>query len=50
MRNSDLYRSPNITRIMKCKRLKWVGHVAEIGEKRNVESIFMGKPLGKCPL
>jgi hypothetical protein len=32
----DLYSSPNIIRIIKSRRMRWVGHVARMGEKRNV--------------
>ena len=28
----SLYRSPNIVRIFKSRRLRWVGHIAKIGE------------------
>jgi hypothetical protein len=31
----DLYNSPSIIRIIKPKSLRWVGHVARMGEKRN---------------
>jgi hypothetical protein len=31
----DLYSLPNIIRIIKSRRLRWAGHVAGIGEKRN---------------
>jgi hypothetical protein len=31
----DLYSSPNIIRIIKSRRMRWVGHVARMGEKRN---------------
>jgi hypothetical protein len=30
--------------------LKWAGHVARIGEERNVHKVLMGKPEGKRPL
>jgi hypothetical protein len=30
--------------------MRWAGHVALIGEKRNAYRIFMGKPEGKRPL
>jgi hypothetical protein len=46
----DLYSSPSIIRIMKSRRMRWVGHVARIGEKRNVYRLLMGKPEGKRPL
>jgi hypothetical protein len=31
----NLYYSPNITRMIKSKRMTWAGHVTRIGEKRN---------------
>jgi hypothetical protein len=30
--------------------MRWAGHVARIGEKRNVYRILVGKPEGKRPL
>jgi hypothetical protein len=32
----DLYSSPSTIRIIKSRRMRWVGHVARMGEKRNV--------------
>jgi hypothetical protein len=32
----DLYSSPSIIRIIKSRRMRWAGHVARMGEKRNV--------------
>jgi hypothetical protein len=34
----------------KSKRMKWAGHVARIGPKRNVYRILVGKPEGKRPI
>jgi hypothetical protein len=31
----DLYSSPSIIRIIKSRRMRWAGHVAQMGEKRN---------------
>jgi hypothetical protein len=31
----DLCSSPSIIRIIKPRRMKWAGHVARLGEKRN---------------
>jgi hypothetical protein len=31
----DLYSSPSIIRIIKSRRIRWTGHVARMGEKRN---------------
>jgi hypothetical protein len=30
--------------------MRWAGHVAQIGEKRNAYKILVGKPEGKRPL
>jgi hypothetical protein len=45
-----LYSSPNIIRQIKSRRMKWVGHVARMGEERNVYKVLVGKPEGKRPL
>jgi hypothetical protein len=43
-----LYSFPSIIRIIKSRRRRrWPGHVAGMGEKRN---ILVGKPEGKRPL
>jgi hypothetical protein len=39
----DLYSSPSIIRIIKSRRMRWVGHVARMG-RRNAYGILMGKP------
>jgi hypothetical protein len=31
---NDLYSSPSIIRIIKARRMKWVGHVARMGDER----------------
>jgi hypothetical protein len=46
----DLYSSASIIRIIKSKRMRWAGHVARMGEKRNVYRLLVGKPEGKRPL
>jgi hypothetical protein len=46
----DLYSSPSIIRIMKSRRMRWVGHVARVGEKRNAYRLLVGKPEGRRPL
>jgi len=35
---------------MKVRRMRWVRHVAHMGEMRNVYKILVGKPKGKRPL
>jgi hypothetical protein len=37
-------------RIIKSRRMRWAGHVARMGEKRNAYTILVGKPEGKRPL
>jgi hypothetical protein len=46
----SLYSSPNIVRVIKSRRLRWVGHVACMGEGRGVYRVLVGKPEGKRPL
>ena len=46
----SLYRSPNIIREIKSRRLRWAGHVARMEEGRNALKILTGKPTGKRPL
>jgi hypothetical protein len=36
--------------MIKTRRMRWAGHVAQIDEKRNAYSVFEGKPEGKRPL
>jgi hypothetical protein len=43
----DLYSSPSIIRIIKSRRMRWVGHVAPIRKKRNAYRLLVGKPEGK---
>ena len=47
---NDLYSSPNIVRVIKSRRMRWVGHVARMGESRGVYRVLVGKPEGKRPL
>jgi hypothetical protein len=42
-----LYSSPYIARQIKSRRMRWAGHVACMGEERNVYKVLMGKPEGK---
>jgi hypothetical protein len=43
----NLYSSPSKIRIIKSMRMRWAGHVARMGEKRNVYRLLVGKPEGK---
>ena len=41
-----MYRSPNIVRVIKSRRLRWVRHVARMEEGRSAFKILTGKPTG----
>ena len=47
---SDLYSLPNIVRVVKSRRMRWVGHVARMGEGRIMHRVLAGKTEGKRPL
>jgi hypothetical protein len=40
----NLYSSPDIIRRIKSRRMRWAGHVACMGEKRNAYRVLVGKP------
>ena len=46
----SLYRSPNIFRVIKSRRLRWVGHVARMKEGKSASKILTGTIKGKMPL
>jgi hypothetical protein len=43
----DLYSVPSIIRIIKSRMMRWVGHVARIGEKRYAYMYMYMKARGK---
>ena len=45
-----MYRSPNIVRMLQCRRLRWAGYVDRIEEGRSSFRILAGKPTGKRSL
>jgi hypothetical protein len=45
-----LYSSPSIVRVIKARRMRWVGHVACMGEVRGAYKILVGRPEGRRPL
>jgi hypothetical protein len=42
--------SGDIIRQIKSRRMRWAGHVACMGERRNVYRVLVGKHEGKRPL
>jgi hypothetical protein len=46
----NLYSSSDIIRQIKSWTMRWAGHVARMGDGRNVYSVLMGKPEGKGQL
>jgi hypothetical protein len=45
----NLYFSPSIIRMIKSRRMRWVGYVAQMG-RGGTYILLMGKPEGKRPL
>jgi hypothetical protein len=45
----SLYSPPNIVRVIKSRRMRWAGHVARMGEGRDVCRVLVERPEGKRP-
>jgi hypothetical protein len=46
----NLYSSPTIVQVIKCRRMRWAENVARMGEGRGVYRVLVGKPGEKRPL
>jgi len=46
----EFYFLPNIVRVVKSRRMRWVEHVARMGEGIGVHRVLVRKPEGKIPL
>jgi hypothetical protein len=46
----NLYSSPDTFRQIKSRITRWAGHVARMGEGRNVYRVLVGKPEEERPL
>jgi hypothetical protein len=46
----DLCSSPSIFWMIKLRSMRWVGHVAHMGEGRGAYRVLVGKPEGERPL
>jgi ribosome biogenesis protein Tsr3 len=42
--------SPSIIRKIKSRRMRWMGHIARMGDKRNAYGLLVRKPEGRRPL
>jgi hypothetical protein len=42
----NLYSSPSIIRMIKSRRMRWAGHVARMGEKRNADTVYSRQKEG----
>jgi hypothetical protein len=47
--SNDLCSSPNIFRVIKPRRMRWVGHVACTGEKKGGYRVIVGRPEAQRP-
>jgi len=47
---NDLYSSPIIVRVIKWRGMKWAGHVAHMGEEREVYRVLVVRLERKTPL
>jgi len=36
--------------VIKLRRMRWVGHVARMGKRKDIYRVLVGKPEGKRPL
>jgi hypothetical protein len=46
----DFREREKMTGMIKSRRMRWAGHVARMGEKRNACRVLVGKPEEKRPL
>jgi hypothetical protein len=46
----SLYSSPNIVRVIKSRKMRWVGHMSRMGEGRGVYRVLVGRSERKRPL
>jgi hypothetical protein len=46
----NFYSSLSIIRMIESRRIRWAGHVAQMGEKRNAYRRLVGQPAGRRPL
>jgi hypothetical protein len=47
---NNLYPSPNIITVITLRRMRWVGHVARMGERTHACKTLVEEPEGKRPV
>jgi len=47
---NDLYSSRNIVRVIKSRKMRWLGHLARMRERRDAYRVLVGKPEGNRQL
>ena len=47
---NDLYCSPNIVRVFKSRRMRWMGYVTPLRNRRCLKRVLVVKPEGKRTL
>ena len=45
-----MYAAPIVIRVIKSRRMRWVGHVARLWERRGEYRVFVGRTYGMRPL
>jgi len=45
----DMYCSPNVTLVIKSKRMRWAGHEARIGDGKGAHRVLVWRSEGKRP-
>jgi hypothetical protein len=53
LHNEELHNldsSPSVITMIKSRSIRWAGHVARMGRRKNAYRILVGKPEGKRPL
>jgi hypothetical protein len=44
---NDLYSSSHIIRVIKSRRMRWAGHVASMGDRRDLYRVLVGETYEK---
>jgi hypothetical protein len=42
-----LHSAPDVTRVIKSRRMRWAGHVARMGARTGAYRVLVGRPVAK---